>query len=280
METISLPTKTTRRSRSGSSARQRVGGRRRVAREDADPSVPGARRAHALGERAEARAAPRRARAGRTASMSTPGRAEPGARARASGRPSPPTGSRRCGASRPARRGPPPAPRARTAGSARVRLDGVLERRAVDLDRVGHVEPRRAPRASTTGPITRWLASATSGRGALGDLAHRGDVALEVGVELGVGELGERARLDAVVAVGDVDGQQAAEVGAVDRRARGLASASSSAARRRPSRPRRRPTPARTGRAPGRAGAPRGPRARAPRRGARCRRSSRCRRSR
>ena len=67
-----------------------------------------------------------------------------------------------------------------------------------------------------TGPITRWLASAISGRGARGDLAHGGDVGVDVGGDLGVGAVGERARLDALVAVGDVDGQQRADVGTVD----------------------------------------------------------------
>ena len=58
---------------------------------------------------------------------------------------------------------------------------------------------------------------------ARGDLAHGGDVRVEVGVELLVGELRERLGLDALVAVGHVDRQQAADVGPVDRRARRLA---------------------------------------------------------
>ena len=52
---------------------------------------------------------------------------------------------------------------------------------------------------------------------ALDDLAHGGDVRLQIAVQLVLGELLERAGLDAVVAIGDVDGQQAAEVRAVDR---------------------------------------------------------------
>ena len=54
-------------------------------------------------------------------------------------------------------------PLARVGHEARVRLDRVLERAAVDLHRVGHAVPSSA-RARITGPITRWLASATSGR--------------------------------------------------------------------------------------------------------------------
>jgi hypothetical protein len=102
-----------------------------------------------------------------------------------------------------------------------VRLDGVLERRAVDLRGVGHVEPRQ-PAGEHDRAHHEVVGERDVGAGALGDLADRGDVALQVGVELCVGEVGERARLDAVVAVGDVDGQQAAEIGTVDRRVRGL----------------------------------------------------------
>ena len=152
-----------------------------------------------------------------------------------------------------------------------MRLDRVLERGAVDLDRVRDAveRPREHDRAHH-----EVVGERDVGPHALGDLAHGGDVALEVVVELGVGELGERLRLDPLVAVGDVDRQQAAEVGPVDRRPHRLA----------PRLERQRaavpvpggvdPVQLRTGRAPGRAGGPRGPRARAPRRGARCRRSS------
>ena len=58
---------------------------------------------------------------------------------------------------------------------------------------------------------------------ALGDLAHRGHVALQVAVDLRVAEIRERPRLDPLVAVGHVDRQQPADVRAVDRRARRLA---------------------------------------------------------
>ena len=158
----------------------------------------------------------------------------------------------------------------------RVRLDRVLQRRAVDLDGVGHVaeRPREDGRAHD-----QVVGERDVGARPLGDLAHGGDVALQVAVELGLRQVGERLGLDPVVAVGDVDRQQAAEVGAVDRRPHRLAARLELAAPRRPSRPPRRPTPARTARAPGRAGGPRGPRAPAPPRGGRCRRSSRCRRA-
>ena len=61
-----------------------------------------------------------------------------------------------------------------------MRLDRVLERAAVDLDRVGHAGPA-SPRARISGPITRWLASATSGRARSATSRDGGDVALEVG---------------------------------------------------------------------------------------------------
>ena len=60
---------------------------------------------------------------------------------------------------------------------------GVLERAAVDLHGVRH--PPLQARASTAGPITRWLASATSGPTRARDhLAHRRDVGLEVALQL------------------------------------------------------------------------------------------------
>ena len=85
----------------------------------------------------------------------------------------------------------------------------------MDLDRVGHAlerarEHRRAHHEVVGERDVRPHA--------LGDLAHGGDVALEIAVELGVREVAERLGLDAVVAVGDVDRQQAAEVGPVDGR--------------------------------------------------------------
>ena len=59
------------------------------------------------------------------------------------------------------------------------------------------------------------------GRCQLGHLAHRGGVGRDVGVDLGVAQLRVGARVEALVLVGDVDGQRAADVrqvgGAADR---------------------------------------------------------------
>ena len=132
-------------------------------------------------------------------------------------------------------------------------------------------------RARISGPITRWLASATSGRARSTTSAHGGDVAVDVRGDLLVAEVRIRSRLDAVVAVGHVDGQQPADVGPVDGRARGVA----------PDPHVQRPAVPVAGgvdpgqverrRGPGRAGAPRARRARTPRPARRCRRWSRCR---
>ena len=66
--------------------------------------------------------------------------------------------------------------------------------------------------------MIRWLASAASGSSELrDDAAHRRDVRVQVAVELGVGELGERLHLEALVAVGHENRQQAADVRPVDR---------------------------------------------------------------
>jgi hypothetical protein len=96
-------------------------------------------------------------------------------------------------------------------------LDRVLERRAVDLDRVGH--PGARERAGEDHRAHDEVIGERHVRGSsLGDLADGGHVRGEVGIELGGGELGERARLDPLVAVRDVDGEQAADVRPVDRR--------------------------------------------------------------
>jgi hypothetical protein len=50
----------------------------------------------------------------------------------------------------------------------------------------------------------------------LDQVANGGDVQGDVALELGVGELGERLDLEPLVAVADVHGQQAADVGVVD----------------------------------------------------------------
>ena len=44
------------------------------------------------------------------------------------------------------------------------------------------------------------------------DVANRGDVRLQVRVELGVGQLGKRLHAEALVAVGDEDRQQPADL--------------------------------------------------------------------
>ena len=59
----------------------------------------------------------------------------------------------------------------------------------------------------------------------LDHLADRGDVGVEVAIELGVAELGEGLHLEALVAVVHVDRQQAADVGVVDRHRAGRAGA-------------------------------------------------------
>ena len=258
----------------GVEACQRVGGRRRVAGERGRPPClrgPSARARRAPPRPARAAAGSR----GPNCSMSTPG--GPSRVRRSSSGSS--IAAHRLSA---VWREPTSTPRARARPSrayGRKRGCGLTVYSSAEpwiFDGVGDVEPRQPAREHDRAHHEVVGERDVRPR-ALGDLADRGDVALQVGVELGVGELGERPGLDAVVAVGDVDGQQAADVGAVDRRARGLRARRRPTARRRPSRRRRRPTPARTARAPGTAGAPRGPRARAPRRAARCRRSSPCR---
>ena len=52
--------------------------------------------------------------------------------------------------------------------------------------------------------------------GRVGDLAHGGDVGLDVAVELLLGQLREGLDLEALVGVFDVDRQQAVDVGVVD----------------------------------------------------------------
>ncbi len=96
---------------------------------------------------------------------------------------------------------------------ARVRFDRVLQGRAVDLRReggdAGAGEDRRAHHQVV-------------GEGGVdpadfsGDLAHGGDVGLDVAVELGLAQLGEGFDLEALVGVAHVDGQQAADVRVVD----------------------------------------------------------------
>ena len=104
-------------------------------------------------------------------------------------------------------------PSSRVRQEARVRFDRVLERRAVDLGRegpdVGAGEDRRAHH-QVVGE------GGVDAAGRLGDLAHGGDVGLDVAVELGLGQLREGLDLEALVGVLDVDREQAADVGVVD----------------------------------------------------------------
>ena len=164
LDAISLPTNTTSRSPGSTlsraataspTSRREARSRRRRA---AGAAAPPRRR------RASARAAPRRsalrALARREAGHIDARRPEAG-----------PAGQRRVVHLRPqalgrVARADEHAARAREALDgerleARIRLDGVLQRAAVDLDRVRARRPR-APRARIAGPITRWLASATS----------------------------------------------------------------------------------------------------------------------
>ena len=97
----------------------------------------------------------------------------------------------------------------------RVRLDRVLQRRAMDLDRVRDPGARQRPREDRRAHdqmVGERHVRARAG----GDIRHGGHVVGDVAVELGVAEVLERARLDVLVAVGHVHGQQPADVGAVD----------------------------------------------------------------
>ena len=218
LEAISLPTKTTRRSRSGSRPAS-ASAAAPVSRANEEPAVPA--RAARTRSASAPRPGPRRLRLARAELLDVDaGRPEPGA-------PLEPGIVHR----RPQALGGVPRtdqyaarPRQALAGvreEARMRLDRVLERRAVDLGRVGDVEPRE-PARDDDRAHHEVVGERDVGPRALRDLADGGDVALQVVVQLGVGELGERPGLDAVVAIGDVDRQQAADVRAVDRRADGL----------------------------------------------------------
>jgi hypothetical protein len=99
-------------------------------------------------------------------------------------------------------------------------LDRVLERAAVDLDRIGHaVERAREDRRAHD----QVVGERDVGTGALGHLAHGGHVGRQVSLDLVVGQVRERARLHALVAVGDVERQEPADVRPVHRGLDGLA---------------------------------------------------------
>ena len=96
---------------------------------------------------------------------------------------------------------------------ARVRFDRVLEGGAVDLGGEGaDVGPGEDRRAHHQVVGQRGVDAADRRR----DLAHGGDVGLDVALELLLGQLRERLDLEALVGVFDVDREQAVDVGVVD----------------------------------------------------------------
>jgi hypothetical protein len=103
----------------------------------------------------------------------------------------------------------------------RVRLDRVLQRRAVHHDGVGH-RPVEAP-GEDDRAHHEVVGQRDVGRDPVDHLVHRRDVGVEVAVELPRAEVGERLGLHPFVAVGDVDGEQAVDVGPVGGAADGLA---------------------------------------------------------
>ena len=218
METMSLPMKHTWRSRARSSLRSALAAA--PASRAKAPSPPSSSLASSRSIRA---ATPGGGVVARAELVDVDARR---AQARARGqvrRPaSPPTATRRCGASR---RGP--SARLRQAlprpgqEALRIALDDVLQRAAVDLHRVGHVAAQ--PAGEDRRPHDEVVGQRHVGPRARADVAHGGDVGLHVGLDLGVAALQQRARLEALVAVGDVDRQQAADVRAPGRHAHRLA---------------------------------------------------------
>ena len=169
----------------------------------------------------QARAGPHRARAGGTRAMSTPG-GPSFVRASRLGvvhrRPQALGGVARADEHRAGAREPLAGVREE---ALRVRLDRVLERRAVDLDRVGDVveRPREDRRAHDEVVGERDVGRARARR----PRARRRRCAPGSASSSASDSVRERLGLDPLVAVGDVDRQQAAEVGAVDGRPHRLA---------------------------------------------------------
>ena len=159
---------------------------------------------------ARARTPRRRRRAGPAASARRP-----------TGRPAPPTATRRCGASPTStpRAGPSPS---RAHGRKRAGSRLTTYSRALPWIFTAYGTPSSA-RARIAGPHHGVVGQRDVGPDALGDLPHGGHVAGHVVLDLLVGALEERPGLDPVVAVGDVDRQQAAEVRAVGGAAHGIA---------------------------------------------------------
>ena len=157
----------------------------------------------------------------------------------------------------------------------RMRLHDVLERAPVDLDRVRDAEAVERPRQDH-GPHHQVVRQRHVGRDPLRDLAHGGHVAREIPLHLLVGQVRERPRLHPLVAIRDVQGQQARDVRPVHRGAHGLPPHLHVQAAAIPGAGGVDPRQAPAGRAPAPAGAPRAPSAGTPPPARRCRRSSRC----
>ena len=100
-----------------------------------------------------------------------------------------------------------------------MRLDRVLQGGTVDLDRV----VREAGAGQHGGPHDEVVGQRRARRHARRHLAHGGHVALQVGVQLGVTQVGEGPGVEPLVAVGHVDRQHRADRRPVDGDAGGRA---------------------------------------------------------
>ena len=215
MLTISLPTNATSRSSSPTRA-SAAPASPRIAREGALLAPPGRPPGRARGRPPgrPPRASPRRRSRGRKRATSTPGGPSRVRRRQAGVGDRLPQALGRVARTHEHRPGGRQ-PLARQAEEAlRFGLDGVLQRAAVDLHRVGRGRLERAgedhrPHHEVVGE--RQLRGRAGGH--LGD---RLDVGLQVVGELLVAQLGEGASLERLVAVGHVHGQQTADVGPVD----------------------------------------------------------------
>ncbi len=93
-----------------------------------------------------------------------------------------------------------------------LREHGVGEIRAVDLERIA-----QAGAGEHDGRHDEVVCeSCVDASETVDQLGDELDVAREIGVELRLGELGERLHLEALVVVVDEHGQEAADVGVVD----------------------------------------------------------------
>jgi hypothetical protein len=96
----------------------------------------------------------------------------------------------------------------------RMRADGVLERAAVDLD--GIWDPALEAPCQDRGAHNEVIRERDVGTGFGGHPLHRRDVGLDVVSELAIAELGKGHRLEPLVAIGHVDGEDPADVGNPD----------------------------------------------------------------